>query len=130
MPRYGIPDEVVTDRGSQFIGGAWKELMVSLGIRSLATTAYHPQCNGMVERMHRQLKAAIRARLVDSTWQDCLPLVLLGLRSAWKSGPDAFPSEMLYGTMLRLPGEFVASPEITNTSSSAFISEFQARMRS
>ena len=76
------------------------------------------------------LKAAIRARLVNSTWQDCLPLVLLGLRSAWKSGPDASPSEMLYGTMLRLPGEFVASPEVNNNSSSSFISEFQARMRS
>ena len=135
LPRYGIPDTIITDRGTQFVGGAWRELMSSLGIQALATTAYHPQCNGLVERMHRDLKASVRARLVDSSWQDCLPLVLLGLRSAWKSGPDAAPSEMLYGTMLRLPGEFVASSEVavspsSSTSSSSFISEFQARMRS
>ena len=72
----------------------------------------------------------MRARLVDSTWQDCLPLVLLGLRSAWRDGPDASPSQMLYGTMLRLPGEFVPSPEFNSPRShSSFVSEFQARMR-
>ena len=94
------------------------------------TTAYHPQGNGLVERMHRQLKGSLRARLVDSTWQDCLPLVLLGLRSAWRDGPDASPAQMLYGTMLRLPGEFVPSPEFnSHRSQSSFVSEFQARMR-
>ena len=104
MPRYGIPDEVVTDRGTQFVGGSWKDLMATLGIQTHATTAYHPQSNGLVERMHRQLKAAIRARLTDESWMECLPLVLLGLRLAWRDGPDAAPAQMLYGTMLRLPG--------------------------
>ena len=129
LPRFGIPDSIVTDRGTQFVGGSWKDLMSSLGVQTFATTAYHPQCNGLVERMHRDLKASVRARLVDSSWQDCLPLVLLGLRSAWKSGPDAAPAEMLYGTMLRLPGEFVVSSEVPAVPhSSSFISEFQARM--
>ena len=82
LPRFGIPDDIVTDRRSQFVGGAWRELMSSLGIQTHSTTAYHPQSNGLVERMHRQLKGAIRARLTDSSWPDSLPLVLLGLRSA------------------------------------------------
>ena len=112
LPRFGVPDSVVTDRGSQFVEGVWKELMQSLGISAHSTTAYHPQSNGLVERMHRQLKSAIKARLVDINWCSCLPLVLLGLRSAWKQGPEAAPSEMLYGTVLRLPGEFLPSPEI------------------
>ena len=43
------------------------------------TTAYHPQANGIVERFHRQLKAALKARLVGPAWVDELPLVLLGL---------------------------------------------------
>ena len=65
--------------------------------------------------MHRQLKGAIRARLNDVNWCGCLPLVLLGLRSDWQQGPEAAPAQMLYGTMLRLPGEFLPSPEIINT---------------
>ena len=105
LPRFGIPDTVVTDRGAQFVGGAWKDLMSSLGITSFSTTSYHPQCNGLVERMHRQLKGAIRARLSGTNWRSFLPLVLLGLRSAWHSGPEAAPAQLLYGSMLRLPGE-------------------------
>ena len=82
--------------------------------------------------MHRQLKGAIRARLTSSNWCDCLPLVLLGLRSAWRSGPDAAPSQLLYGTMLRLPGQFIPAPEIPHTTSvpsSSFVSSFQKLMR-
>ena len=98
------------------MGGCWRELMTTLGVTSHATTAYHPQCNGSIERMHRQLKGAIRARLQDSNWIDWLPLVLLGLRSAWREGPDAAPSQLLYGSILRIPGEFLSTPEIINTS--------------
>ena len=112
LPRYGIPDEIITDRGSQFLGGSWKELMTSLGIDTKSTTSYHPQCNGLVERMHRQLKSSIRARLIDNAWQDALPLVLLGLRSAWREGPETAPAELLCGSALRLPGQFVPGPEL------------------
>ena len=50
-----------------------------LGAQLHHTTAYHPQANGIVERFHRQLKAALKARLVGPAWVDELPLVLLGL---------------------------------------------------
>ena len=53
LPRYGLPDTVITDRGAQFTGGVWKSLMQCLGISSATTTAYHPQSNGLVVRMHR-----------------------------------------------------------------------------
>jgi transposase InsO family protein len=49
-----------------------------LGITIKLTTAYHPQANGLLERFHRQLKAALRTRLVDGNWEQLLPWVLLG----------------------------------------------------
>jgi hypothetical protein len=48
------------------------------------TTAYHPQANGLVERTHRQLKDALRARQAGVDWPAHLPWVLLGLRAAPK----------------------------------------------
>ena len=57
--------------------------------------------------MHRQLKAALKARLRDDAWMDELPVVLLGLRSAWREASDNSPAELLYGQSLRLPGQFV-----------------------
>ncbi len=39
------------------------------------TTAYHPVANGIVERLHRQLKAALMAHAVRQHWVDNLPIV-------------------------------------------------------
>ena len=70
------------------------------------TTSYHPQSNGMVERFHRQLKAAIMAHESPNPWTITLPAVLLGVRSAVKERLGRSAAEMIYGTTLRLPGEF------------------------
>ncbi|XP_037564628.1 uncharacterized protein LOC119444275 [Dermacentor silvarum] len=60
----------------------------------------------MVERLHRQLKAALIARNAQTSWVDELPLVMLGIRSAIKEDLGCTAAEMVYGTSLRLPGEF------------------------
>ena len=48
-------------------------LMSRLGIRHHLTTAYHPQFNGIIERAHRQIKDALRARLAGDNWLAHLP---------------------------------------------------------
>jgi hypothetical protein len=62
----------------------------------------------MVERFHRQLKAAIKCHQNDR-WTSILPTVLLGIRAAWKEDIQATAAEMVYGQHLRLPGEFLHS---------------------
>ena len=131
VSRHGVPDEVITDRGAQFTGALWRELMSSLGIKASTTTAYHPQANGLVERMHRQLKAALKANLEGTdNWMDVLPLVLLGLRSVWREGPDCSPAEMVFGTSLRIPGQFVPGAELGETPSNSFVQTLADKMRS
>ena len=71
----------------------------SLGIKLAATTAYHPESNGMVECMHRRLKEALKACLTDTAWVDQLPWVLLGLRATIKASPAKF----VYGAPLSVP---------------------------
>ena len=60
----------------------------------------------MVERFHRQLKAAIMANESPNPWTTTLPAVLLGTRSAVKELLGGSAAEIVYGTTLRLPGEF------------------------
>jgi cleavage and polyadenylation specificity factor subunit 1 len=76
-----------------------------MGAKHLQTSAYHPAANGMVECLHRQLKAAIRCH-GGNQWTDVLPVVLMGLRSTFKEDIQATPAEVIYGQTLRLPGEF------------------------
>uniref|UniRef100_A0A5S6Q5K2 Integrase catalytic domain-containing protein n=1 Tax=Trichuris muris TaxID=70415 RepID=A0A5S6Q5K2_TRIMR len=107
VARFGIPVVITTDQGRQFQSSLWKTLADCLGIRSALTTAYHPQANGLVERLHRQLKVALTAHVQSSrTWVDALPVVLLGLRSSVKEDLQHAPAELVYGTPLRLPGVF------------------------
>ena len=79
-----------------------------LGCRRLRTTAYHPQANGIIERFHRQLKNSLKATPSPIHWVDHLPLIMLGLRSAVKVDSGFSPAEMVYGSELRLPGDFFA----------------------
>ena len=60
----------------------------------------------MIERFHRQLKAAIMAHESPNPWTITLPAVLLGVRSAVKERLGRSAAEMIYWTTLRLPGEF------------------------
>ncbi len=109
IARFGAPSTIITDRGRQFESNLWKALTDLLGVKRARTTAYHPQSNGMVERFHRQLKAALKARTNPSSWVDSLPLILLGIRTALKEDAQSTAAEMVYGTTLRLPGEFFSS---------------------
>lgn len=78
------------------------------GVRLCRTTAYHPQANGMVERLHRTMKAALMCH-GDEKWSDNIPAVLLGLRCHFKEDLGATPAELVYGEPIKVPGEFLCS---------------------
>ena len=61
----------------------------------------------MVERFHKDMKAALRSHLNGPNWDDELPWVLLGLRTAPKEDIHTSAAEMVYGTPLTVPDNFV-----------------------
>ena len=97
---------ITTDRGGQFESNLWKAFTELLGSKHTRTTAYHPIANGMVERFHRQLKSSLKASPHPERWTDMLHLALLGIRTTLKEDLKCTAAELVYGTSLRLPGEF------------------------
>ena len=106
IARFGVPSTVSTDWGRQFESHPWTQLTRLLGCKHLRTTAYHPVANGIVKRFHCQLKASLRAHTPAVHWTEFLPLVLLGIRTTLKHDLRCSAAELVYGTTLRLPGEF------------------------
>ena len=110
---FGCPRKILSDRGTEFTGCIWTELMELLGIQQMLTSSYYPQGNGIVERSHRTVNNMIRAHLVnrdDRDWVDVLPGVILAynemeqgqhgysaLQVMWGQGMN-LPTDLLHGT--------------------------------
>ncbi|XP_011858861.1 PREDICTED: uncharacterized protein LOC105556385 [Vollenhovia emeryi] len=128
VSRFGSPQVITTDQGAQFESQIFKSLLSFIGFQRIRTTAYHPAANGMVERWHRSLKTALMCHS-DTPWTRSLSTVLLGLRTHLRSDTGASPADFLYGTSLRIPGEFLSSPDF-KPNPQIFLEDFREYMRS
>ncbi|KAH9250495.1 hypothetical protein BASA81_011669 [Batrachochytrium salamandrivorans] len=83
MMTYGAPFEIISDRGKSFLAEGIDLFERENKIRHLATTPYHPQTNGMVERMHAMLGHGLTTLTNESRdrWDEFLPQTLLALRT-------------------------------------------------
>ena len=114
VSRFGVPNTITHDQGTQFESRLFDHLAKLLGSNRIATSAYNPRANGMVERFHRQFKASLRCLEAESKWNDCLALLLLWFRNTHKEDIHATPAEMVYGQSLTLPADVVTSTDATD----------------
>ncbi|XP_064486070.1 uncharacterized protein LOC135398614 [Ornithodoros turicata] len=71
--RVGVPEEVLSDRGTNFTSGLMKEVARLLSLRRLTTTPYHPMANGLVEKFNGTLKTMLRRMCAERPrdWDRC-----------------------------------------------------------
>ncbi|GFT95139.1 hypothetical protein TNCV_1473761 [Trichonephila clavipes] len=128
ISRFGCPAIITTDQGTNFESSLFRELSNILGTNRIRCCAYHPKANGLVERLHRHLKSAIKAH-ENSKWSEIIPIVLLGMRSAVKKDINATCTELVYGTTLRLPSDLFSTDKITTTCNQTYVSFLREKMR-
>jgi cleavage and polyadenylation specificity factor subunit 1 len=116
---FGVPSQLTSDRGAQFTSALWDQLCKFLGIKHILTSAFHPASNGILERWHRSLKAALRAKAAGADWYQHLPGVLLGLRCQPREDSAVSPAEAVFGCQLVMPGQFLHQPPNDDTFTSA-----------
>lgn len=136
--RYGDPELVVTDNGSQFVSDQFEDFLKKRGILHLTSSPYHPQSNGQAERFVDTLKRAIKKMEGEGTSEECLQTFLQTFRSTRNpNSPNGdSPAEVFIGRKLKtsldlLSRQHPAEQHAVNTKQNAsFNNQHHAKSRS
>jgi hypothetical protein len=103
---HGMPVEVITDRGSQFTSGLWKELCKIWEVKQCISTSFHPQTDGQTERMNRIIEDMIRHFVgpQHDDWDRHLDAIEFAINDAWQESIQTTPFMLNYGQHPRRPG--------------------------
>ena len=103
--RHGVPEELLSDRGSNFLSDLIMEMCSILGIKKLNMSGYHPQCDGLVEKFNSTL-FAMMSKCLDGMGSTVISLIVAYQFMTQESTKES-PFFLLYGRDPRLPTESV-----------------------
>ena len=109
--RVGIPQRILTDQGSNFTSTLMKQVANLLRINQIQTSPYHPQTDGLVERLNGTIKSMLRKFVKDAPkqWDELIPYLLFAYREVPQAATGFSPFELLYGRHVRRPLDILQS---------------------
>ena len=80
--RHGVPEELLSDRGANFLSDLIKSVCDILGVKKINTSGYHPQTDGLVEKFNSTLinMIAKSCEVAQHDWDEQLPFLLYAYR--------------------------------------------------
>jgi len=108
--KFGVPRRVLMDNGPQFRNELMKQLHSMMHIKQLFTTTYHPQSNGMVERLNGTLKTILYAlkNKYPHQWIHALQPALFAYNTSVSEFTLLTPYYILFGCEAVVPGDVLA----------------------
>ena len=96
---HGLPTDIVSDRGSQFVAKFTQHLLARLDIQGNRSTAYHPQSDGQTERVNQTLEQYLRVYCGyhQDDWNQLLPLAEFVYNNTQNSSTRVSPFFANYG---------------------------------
>jgi transposase InsO family protein len=107
--RYGVPNNIITDNGTNFTSGEFQEFAKELGIKIKYTSVAHPKSNGQVKKASGLVRDGLKKRLLRplkraaGAWVEELPSVLCSLHTMPNSSTGYTPFFLLFGAEAVLP---------------------------
>ncbi|KZS20397.1 Uncharacterized protein APZ42_012914 [Daphnia magna] len=100
--RHGAPESIVTDCGKCFMVEFTQSIMAALAVNHRASTPYHPQSNGLVERLDHSLAdmLAMYVNKAHTDWDTILPFVTFAYNSSRQESNRRTSIFLLYGDIL------------------------------
>lgn len=131
--RHGVPDVIHSDRGGSFENAVIRQLCIMLGMQKVRTSPYHPESDGLVERLNRTLLQMLSKFVSDKPgdWDLWLSQILFAYRVAVQSSTSFTPFELLYGRKPSIPAdhEFFLPKTTRFRDSRAYLGELQHQQR-
>ena len=102
---HGVPVSIISDRDPRFTSRFWQKLQEALGTRLDFSIAFHPQTDGLSERVIQVLEDMLRGCIIDfrGSWEDYLPLAEFAYNNSYQASIQMAPYEALYGRRCRTP---------------------------
>lgn len=96
---HGLPDDIISDRGSVFTSRFWRSLLELLDIKANMSTAFHPQTDGQTERTNAILEQYLRTFMnyQQDNWVSLLPLAEFSYNNSIHSSTRHTPFESTFG---------------------------------
>lgn len=109
--RYGIPREIVSDRGTEFVNNIMKEVCIILNISHLQSTAYHHQTLGSLENSHKHLTFYLRLQVNSQTqeWSSWVPYWCFSYNTSVHSSTKFTPYELVFGKQCNIPSNLTTT---------------------
>ena len=113
ISKYGAPEKVLTDQGTNFLSKLIEEICILFKIKQLRTTSYHPQTDGLVERFNRTLCDMLSNYVSEEpdSWDLYLPFVTLAYNSSEQTTLKNNPFYLFYGRQPNLPTDIIVTRE-------------------
>ncbi|KAG7542866.1 Integrase catalytic core [Arabidopsis thaliana x Arabidopsis arenosa] len=105
--RHGVPYEIVTDNGPQFISHEFEAFCSEWGIKVSYSTPRYPQGNGQAEAANKTILSNLKKRLshLKGGWYDELQPVLWAYRTTPRRPTGETPFSLVYGMEAVVPAE-------------------------
>ena len=117
IPLWGCPASLLSDNGTQFCSKLSQAVYKLLGVRKVATSSYHPNGNGGVERVNHTM-AQMLAMVVNERqddWDTHLPHVEFAYNNSVSTATGLAPNEVHINRLPRLPLTISDSPVRSGT---------------
>ena len=96
---HGLPDSIVSDRGSLFTSKFWSSLCYFLGIKRRLSTAFHPQTDGQTKWQNSIIIAYLQAfvNFEQNDWARLLPMAEFAYKNAKNASTGHTPFKLNCG---------------------------------
>ena len=122
---HGLPTGIVSDRDPKFTSEFWTSLMGAFKTRLRMSTAFHPQTDGLTERVNRTLKMLLRLHAVEEQgrWKSKLPFVEFVYNNTVQASTKFTPFFMNFGFHPKAPMALL--PTTGRSDASGYLDELE-----